>query len=160
MWCGAHGIIKYSVHVLPSVSWGSKFVAQSPALDGAIRNGVTLWLASRLTLCWHAHHWAMGRLLSLLGSSISMAQGLGCSLPRHCPRCGVIFVRQGLPILTSLLPLQLTFTHGRFLTVCVAGLIWLSPFSEFGPPPAVASLNPQSLHDPSSRCHVLCQCWP
>ena len=32
-----------------------------------------------------------------------------------------------VPILTSLLPLQLAFTHCRLLTVCVVGLIWLSP---------------------------------
>ena len=63
-----------------------------------------------------------------------MAQNLGCPLPAT-----VLSVASQSPgtwapralamcaILTSLLPLQLAFTHSRRLTVSVVGLIWLSP---------------------------------
>ena len=85
----------FRAYVLPSVSWGSEFFAHSPAalhlLDGAIRRWgrhVLGWPPGSPcagVLCelgWpHAEHLALGRLLSLLGRSFSMAQGLGCPLP-------------------------------------------------------------------------------
>ena len=138
-WCRAeHLPVKMAssilrVCVLPSVSWGSEFFALSPAalhlLDGALarwRRHVLGWPPGAPcagVLCelgWpDAEHLALGQLLSLLGRSSSMAQGLGCPLPTtHLP-C--------VPILTSLLPLQLAFTHSRLLAVSVVGLIWLSP---------------------------------
>ena len=85
----------FRVYVLPSVSWRSEFVAQSPAalhlLDGAIRRWgrhVLGWLPCSPcagVLCelgWpDAEHLALGRLLFLLGRSFSICQGLGCPLP-------------------------------------------------------------------------------
>ena len=84
----------FRVNVLPSVSWGSEFFAQSPAalhlLDGAIRRWGRHVLgrppgspcAVLCELGWpDAEHLAMGRLLSLLGRSFSLARGLGCPLP-------------------------------------------------------------------------------
>ena len=85
----------FRVYVLTSVSWGSEFFAQSPAalhlLDGAIRRWgrhILGWPPGSpcagvfCELGWpDAEHLAMGRLLSLLGRSFSMAQGLGCPLP-------------------------------------------------------------------------------
>ena len=104
--------------------------AQSPAalhlFDGQF--------ASRLTLCWcvfsnldglNAERLAMGRLLSFLGRSFAMARGLGCPLPLssvwrlNCQRRGPTMHLPCVP--TSLLSLQLAFTHSRFLTVCVVG---------------------------------------
>ena len=80
----------FRVYVLSSVSWGSEFFAQSPAalhlLDGA--RHVLGWLPGSPcagVLCdlgWpDAEHLAMGRLLSLLGRTFTMARGLGCPLP-------------------------------------------------------------------------------
>ena len=89
--------------------------------------------------------------------------------PRHCPQFGVSIARDvGPPWTCHVCPSWHPFSpcswHSPTVTSspCPSlGVFVCLSFSEFGPPPTVASLSLQSLYDTSSRwCNVLRQCWP
>ena len=95
------------IQLPPVVSWGSEFFAHFTSSSGPLRwcrfaDGVdTFWagLPAHPVLVYFANldgltlnTWRWDDS-SLLGSSFSMAQGLGCPRPRHCPQCGISIPR-------------------------------------------------------------------